>query len=347
MGPIKLITKLKTIRFILIFSFIFIGSYEKAYSNPEDWSVEMTMAPKKGPKYFFRPVPDSPFISYTSGTRNYLLNMETGKEINIPHWVDAIPTPFKGLVTIPRLVPNIRVAPRYGFIPEFGSMEFYKTKDLLQGKKKPFFKDPTLPGAYQTMAIIEKGQDKIILRMVTESFLNKKKVFLQDYEILLNLDQTPKKMRPLYPRAKKFCPNIEISLPMLSKTGKYFAAVDPNTRHMKIYTMDDKFKCHLFKDLQMATGKVDFSYDDKLMAFHVSPVRPKDVAYVVKTQDLNNQIDIMTYNLETGDFNWVSDCKKSNCYYPSFTPKGFLYYIKQRPNSSFEFVKLKRKDLLK
>ena len=341
------IKKLKTINFILILSFIFTVPSKKAWSNPNEWSVESTMAPKRSPKYFFRPVPDSPYISYTSGIRNYLLNMETGKEINIPHWVDAIPTPFKGLVTIPKLVPNIRVAPRYGFIPEFGSMEFYKTKDLLKGKKRPFFKDRTLPGAYQTMAIIEKGEEKIVLRMVTESFLNKKKVFLQDYEILLNADQSVKKMRSLYPRAKKFCPNIEVSLPMLSKTGQYFAAVDPKTRHMRIYTMDEKLKCHLHKDLEMPTGKVDFSYDDVLMAFHVSPVRPKDVAYVVKTQDLNNQIDIMTYNLETGDFKWVSECKKSNCYYPSFTPKGSLYYMKQKPNSSYEFVKIKRKDLLK
>ena len=344
MNTPKLVKKLKSFHSFLIFFSLFIGSYDMAYSNPKEWSVEMTMAPKKDPKYFFRPVPDSPFISYTSGTRNYLLNMETGREINIPHWVDAIPTPFKGLVTIPKLVPNIRVAPRYGFIPEFGSMEFYRTNDLLKGKKRPFFKDRTLQGAYQTMAIIEKNEDKIILRMVTESFLNKKNVFLQDYEILLNHDQSPKKMRTLYRRAKKFCPNIEVSLPMLSKSGKYFAAVDPKSRHMKIYTMDDKFKCHLFKDLQMPTGKVDFSYDDKLMAFHVSPVNPKDVAYVVKTQDLSNQIDIMTYNLETGYFNWVSECKKSNCYYPSFTPDGSLYYMKQKANASYEFVKLKRKD---
>ena len=339
--------KIKPISFILILFFISTGTFQKAWSSPEEWFIETTMAPKKGPKYFFRPVPDTPFISYTSGTRNYLLNMETGKEINIPHWVDAIPTPFKGLVTIPKLVPNIRVAPRFGFIPEFGSMEFYRTKDLIEGKKRAFFKDPSLPGAYQTMAIVDKGPEKIVLRMVTESFLNKKRVFLQDYEILLNGDQSPKKIRPLYKRAKKFCPNIEISLPMLSKSGKYFAAVDPKTRHMKLYTMDKKFKCHLFKDLQMPTGKVDFSYDDSLMAFHVSPVRPKDVAYVVKTQDLDNQIDIMTYNLETGAFNWVTECQKSNCYYPSFTPQGSLYYLKQKPNASFEFVKLKRKDLLK
>ena len=107
--------------------------------------------------------------------------------------------------------------------------------------------------------------------------------------------------------------------------------------------MNKDLKCHLFKDLQMPTGKVDFSYDDKLMAFHVSPVNPKDVAYVIKTQDIKNEIDIMTFNLQTGAFNWVSDCQKSNCYYPSFSPEGDLFYIKQKPDQSFEFIKLKKK----
>ena len=208
-------------------------------------------------------------------------------------------------------------------------MEFFKLKDLLKGKRKPFFKDPSLPGAYQTMAIIEKSRQRIVLRMVTESFLNKKRVFLKDYEILFHKDQSVQKIRPLFAKAKRFCPNIEISLPMLSKTGKYFAAVDPQTRHMKVYTMDQNLKCHLLKDLQMPTGKVDFSYDDQLIAFHVSPVNPKEVAYVVKSQDLKNEIDIMTFNLMTGEFNWVSNCQKSNCYYPSFNEKGDLFYIKQ------------------
>ena len=93
----------------------------------------------------------------------------------------------------------------------------------------------------------------------------------------------------------------------------------------------------------MPTGKVDFSYDDRFVAFHVSPINPEDVAHVVKTQKIGNNIDIMIYDLHTESLNWVSDCQKSNCYYPSFTPKGELYYIEQRKNHSYQFVKLKRK----
>ena len=120
-------------------------------------------------------------------------------------------------MTIPKLVPNIRVAPRYGFIPEFGSMEFYRTNDLLKGKKRPFFKDRTLPGAYQTMAIIEKNEDKIILRMVTESFLNKKNVFLQDYEILLSRDQSQKKCERFTEGQKSFVPILKCHFPCFQK----------------------------------------------------------------------------------------------------------------------------------
>jgi hypothetical protein len=313
-----------------------------AFSSPQEWEMIKKTSPQNTPKYFFRPVPGTPYISYTSGTRNRLLNMETGEEVKIPHWVDAVPTPIGNVITIPRLVPNFSVKPRFGFIPEFGTMEFYHLDNLLKGKAKPFFRDRKLPGAYQTIAVLKKTPHSTLFRIVTESFLNKKRVFLQDYEVLFNQNKVSS-MKALYPKAKRFCPNIEISLPMLSKTGKFFAAVDPLTRHMKIYTMDKNFNCQLHKDLEMPTGKVDFSYDDRFVAFHVSPINPTDVAHVVKTQKLGNNIDIMIYDLHTESLNWVSDCQKSNCYYPSFNPQGELYYIEQRKNKSYQFVKLKRK----
>ena len=180
--------------------------------------------------------------------------------------------------------------------------------------------------------------------MVTESFLNKKRVFLQEYKMNFTSEGDVESVKTVYKKSKWFCPNIEVSLPMLSKNGQLFAAVDSETRHMKIYKIDKDYKCHFEFSLEMPTGKVDFSYDNRYIIFHVSPINPQDVAHVLREQDLKNEVDIMIYDMEKRAFEWVTDCQNANCYYPSFLPNGDIVYIKQQNDGKYQFIKAKRRN---
>ena len=317
------------------------------FAAPSDWKIVNRIQTESSPKYFFRPVPRTPFISYTSGWKNYLIDQNTGEEISTWGMVDAIPSPDGKFVSIPWLLPRPWSVLRYG-IPEVGEMYFYSTKKLLEGKgwkESLILLDKTLPGGYQTISILKETPKTAHYRIVTESMLVKKRLFLQEYKAKKSPSGEIVEMEKVFPNPRALCQNKTISMPMLSKSGKLFAAVDPTTRHMKVHKLLANGDCELLVDLKMPTGKVDFSFDDRYMAFHVSPVNPKAVAYILRSQSIENKINVMTYDFKLKKLEWVTKCQEANCYYPSWRPDGSLTFLRQPfdQNENYEFISVRRK----
>ena len=132
---------------------------------------------------------------------------------------------------------------------------------------------------------------------------------------------------------------------MLSKTGRYIGGIDPKTEHTKIMEILENGDCVVRYDLRLKTGKLDFSYDDRKVAFHVSSKVGVDIQRVTRLRRYPSKklnLNAMTFDLMTGRFEKVTECKgEFDCYYPGFTRDGNLVYLQQAPNYNYEFIFLR------
>jgi hypothetical protein len=137
------------------------------------------------------------------------------------------------------------------------------------------------------------------------------------------------------------CPSAQagryLSLPMISKDGKMAAAFDSSTGTTKIFDLKDNGECSLALELGFATGKVEFSYQNDKITFHVDSYNSDLDGHQFSGIDHNMSKNIYTLDLargrdgklRTGAMQRVTANTKAGegSYYPSFTMDGRIVYI--------------------
>ncbi|AFY00789.1 hypothetical protein [Bdellovibrio bacteriovorus] len=248
------------------------------------------------PTYFIR-VDTTQKKIYMSG--DCTLSLETGKCLTKGRTWEPYPIVGANLVTIPHCG-NDR------------SMCFYKSSDYVnQNDSKPSYIDSEMSGYYQSLGFIEKLKDakKSKVRVITYYG------FMRDYEI------SGEAVKPASP-VKKFCENIDLKLPMLSKDGTKIAGWNVKSESSVIYNLANDGTCTKNYELNMMAGKMDFSYDGKYTAFHANSTQKGTGANVLSIQQSIFILDLKTKSLNKISFG--SDM----VYYPHFGSDGHIYALK-------------------
>jgi hypothetical protein len=199
--------------------------------------------------FFFKPVPTTDLVSYTSRNAAYLFDLGTKRELRIPGTVDPVPTPDGKFVTRPGLI-------------------FYPVPTLATGDTTQFFVDRELPDEYQTISILQQSRDAARYRVVTGWRTGLR---LRDYDVAFSRDGRPQRITPLG-KPMVPCPDRVLVLPISSKGTREVGAFDKGSNTTRIVEVTDDGKCVDVLDLGFASGKLSFSYDGSAIAFATSRI---------------------------------------------------------------------------
>jgi hypothetical protein len=257
------------------------------------------------PSYFSKPAATSDQV-FLIGSTNLALDMATGAMTQVPGYMDPVPTPDEQLLLVPG-----------------NGMQFY-AKDQNGQYTVKAMEDSTLSGNYQSAGETEpEGDSKYRVLAGTGSSLQ-----IRDYrwQPLQNgyrqLQTVGEAWRP--------CPDLTLTLPMLSKNGTHLAGVNEATHHTSVYSIADG-KCTLVKEFPFSTGKVDFSFDGDGLAFHVF----NDSAATEKTFESPTDHwvgNIYTYSFKKGELVQQTYNTVGNSVYPGYKKNGqinFMTYSKR------------------
>lgn len=254
------------------------------------------------PSYFFKVLPEGDWIGYID-SGNHMLNMKTKEKKKTPGGIDPVFTPDGKYYVTPGV--------------------FYRTEDVLaKGSSAPSFYSEG-SSSYQSLGILSSDSEKTTYRYFAG-------YSMRDYEITHNPSGTPS-VKPLG-SSKTLCPGVSYSLPMLSKDGKFLSAIDngrtPRTTH--VWEINDDGTCKEVQDLGIGTGKVEFSFDNDWMAFHVFNNENRNAQF---SQPDDNQLgNIYVYQRSTGKFQRLTSNTSFSSVYPSWKKDGSLVYLNHHYN---------------
>jgi hypothetical protein len=325
----------------------------KQFCKKDDPAFVKSQETEHRPFYFFRPFPNSDQASYASkvdgSMRNFIKDMTTGKEKGIPGAYDPVPTPDELYMTIPTTDSGSQTE----------GMKIYAMRDLLQDNPNPqpiYEEDATkfpdqkpLRGVYQSVGVTAKDDLSNTYRIITDM----NNLSFRDYRIY----SLEKKVEPLGEGPKQICADISknVSLPMLSKDGKFVAFLDLQDKMTKIYEIGEKGdQCIPRGNLGMATSKVDFGFDKEnpTVVFHKFNNNDDSDGYY-RVPSSNWVGNVYTYELKTGKISRLTNNTNANSIYPAFKKDGTVVYMhhphdattsNEGPKSKFVVVDPKRAD---
>ncbi len=314
------------------------------------------------PSFFFRAYPISEAIAYIRagsedtryrGLSNYRVDMNEPddhvREMMITGFLDPVPTPDEKWM--------IRPMTMWGGGIAFDSIEFERRQAAARASdrtsnavREPLFVDRTLDGVYPSTALLRSSGGVRTYRVIVEQRAASSGLFFRDYRATDRPGTTPA-ISPVG-TAKRLCANLSPAdgdlpfyTPMLSKDGKRLSASDRKTRTTKIYDVDEDGSCRERLDLGMPTGKADFSFDGRRIAFHVDEHHHEPTAFFSGVADRLAK-DVVVVDLrETGDRLEAASIRRlttarrlgDGSYYPSFRADGSIVYLQQE-GDYFRFV---------
>lgn len=185
-----------------------------------------------------------------------LFDLQTGNVKKITSEVDPFPSPDEKV-----------------YVQTNGKeLLFRSVEDALKNGKgaKVLYADKELKGVYNSVGLLAKNETESIYRVITGYS------FMRDYKISFDKSGRPKKVIPVQKNRIKLCEDElksigrdwMISQPILSKDGQEVALSNQKTHSTVIYKIDGETgKCTLVDDLKIGTGKVNFSFNGKKIAF--------------------------------------------------------------------------------
>lgn len=279
---------------LVLFALSFEGARAAVCSNKVQGLLrEITL--EVTPTYFIRVDTNSKKI-FMSG--DCVLSLETGKCVSRGRTWEPYPISGMGLVTVPHCDGD-------------RSMCFYKTDSFKNmTESEPILVDKGMDGYYQSVGFLKKTADTADVRVLSYygSF--------RDYKISKGTVVEPKGDKV------KFCSGQEVKLPMLSKDGAMLSSWNPVTEKTVIYNLAKDGSCKVFYELNYMVSKMDFSYDNKYVAFHATSDTSGKIG---ESLELQQQIFIM--DLKTKKIVKVSSGAEI-LYYPHFGENGLMYALK-------------------
>jgi hypothetical protein len=274
----------------------------------DDTTTILKMDAERTPNYFFRPFPNTNHVSYASASRNFILDLEKGAEVEIPGPYDPVPTPDQMIMTTP---------------PD-GGLTFFSIDDLQKGKQEPLLVDDTLKGVYQSIGTVDSAEGEKTFRVITDQ----DGLSFRDYRIKEGSAPGEKPtVTPLGSAPTVLCKGMRLSLPMLSKDGKHIAALDVDAGVTKIFDIDPSTgTCKESFSLGIPTGKVDFNFNGDEITFHVLNNNSEGDSYFKVPSD-SLVANVFVYKRSTGEITRLTNNTGSNSVYPAFRRDGKVVYM--------------------
>lgn len=252
------------------------------------------------PEYFFKVRTHGEAISYSSGGRNYLFDLGDGTELLLPGPYD----------------PVFNMGTDTMLFPISSTYHFYSLKQWRAGVTTPLLIDETLSGVYQSTGLLEKTEEKVTFRVISEVHSGH---LSRDYEYSPANDT----ITPLGDSAKVICSNFRIKLPILSKNGAEVGGVDLTTRKTAVFKLLPDGTCEKVEELGIITGKLNFSYDSRFIAYHIYATDHTDYE---NRPDSNHQANIYVFDRQTKKTYQITTNIGLNSMYPDFTIEGVLVF---------------------
>ena len=210
------------------------------------------------PGAYFRWVPGTRVIAYEMGGRIYLLDMRTRASSLAPGFVDFIPTPDGRLFVTPG--------------PRRSGLQFFDAAEVVEAARRgraeevrPLYVDPAMNDEYPSTAILDRtdgGDGSPTTYRIMTSWYDR--VVYRDYELTLP-DWGLRPRGEVVPA----CPDLQVSLAMISKDGSEIAGRDEKTATTKLFRISDDGRCDEVLDLGIQTGKIAFDQSGRRAAFAV------------------------------------------------------------------------------
>jgi hypothetical protein len=272
--------------------------------------------------FFFKPVPTTELVSYTSQNAAYLFDLGTKRELRIPGTVDPVPTPDGKFITRPGLI-------------------FYPVSTLSTGDTTQFFADRELPDEYQTISILKQNRDAARYRVVTGWRTGLR---LRDYDVTFTRDGKPQQITPLG-KPMVPCPDRVLVLPISSKGSREVGVFDRRSNTNRILEVTDDGKCVDVLDLGFASGKLSFNYDGSAIAFATSRIDVDAEGFMTQPEVAFYKDALVLYR-KTGRIVSLSHNRPlRGMTFPDFLPDGRSIILDQgsrlRPNEAIRVLTVK------
>ena len=256
--------------------------------------------------FFFKPITGTSLVSYNAGSVDYFFDMETGRELRVPGYIDPVPTPDGRFLTLPGL-------------------HFHPVKALLSGNRAPLYSDPELPDEYQTASVLRETNSVIRYRVVTGWNAGAR---FRDYDVALDKSGLASGITPV---GEPFvpCKDRLLTLPINAKSGVEFGAFDARTQTNMVLAVPDSTHCTLKLDLGFASGKLSFSYDGTAIAFATSRVNTDTAGPLIRPSELFHK-DALVLVRKTGRIIALTqNATISGLTFPEFQKNGTVMLLDQ------------------
>ena len=323
------------------------------------------------PNFFYKIDPSGEFITYIKGHKwgwaanNVLIERSTNKRMRLPGEIDPVISPDGDLLTVPgggcmeffdfnQVKEHLRNSP-LNSEPKFSELSPQVILPVNDPKKRSG--GHCIYGVYQSIGKQSDGSYRIVTDSdgfsVTEFKKTKRGIEIKEASKTGCVEG-------YYIQGKKVegFRAYEMSLPMISKDGRTFSFYDRSSKTTKIANFDGD-KCHEVLDLKVATGKVEFSYDNSQLTFHIGAFDPihrgyfsgisakesKDV--VVATVEVQNKgKPSESWSVKGMDRLTFAGKKGTGGYYPVFDRDGNVFYLgRKRRKGHYFFARVKKKDI--
>jgi hypothetical protein len=324
--------------------------------------IERRPGPDEDPiddvNWFARPVAHSGrdhLVAFASHNQNYLYNLTNGVRVQIPDRSDAVATPDGRYMTVPSSYTSDSTVRFYPVAPMLEHLA--RGEDALDIEAAFIHDHPEMTQTYyQSTALLSvdtvEATIETTYRLMFSGTSNQSQFRIADYHFSHRLsDQGLTGVRASEPM--RLCAEItnDFNTPFISKDGRYVAAYSSTNRErahspgasLKIFeiTATDPAQatasCREVLDFGITAGKADFSFDGRMLTFHIS-----QGAYL--TPFVNGGLPTSTitdvvvaeliYN-EAGDITGHKGLQRLTTsveagvgsYFPAFFPDGNLFYI--------------------
>jgi len=269
------------------------------------------------PRWFFKPFAESPLVAYASLAGNNLINLDTGYIIPTPGDRDSVPTPDEKFLTSPGVYLTL-------------------VEDLLDERRRarPLRLHADMWGEYQSPGLLREFDGGRDYRFMIGRF----KPSVRDFRVHRDA-QNKFSIAPLS-KAWRPCPKRRLHLPMIAKDGREFGAYDVAAGSTRVFAITEEKECTPLEDLGIPTGKVSFSFDNRLLAFHLAIFDEASVE-IAKNPDDSWTSNVFVYDRQTRRIGRITHNTAGNAYYPAFRRDGTLVYLfkpLENRNGRYSFV---------